>query len=499
MSVLSPHLQALERLQCPAVIGTVASVRGLSVLVDEFRLPIGSLVRIHRREESGSPRNNPAGITRGEVVGFDGSRSIVMLLTAAGPGISPGDVVISDATSGGAQTVMVGQSLLGRVINGLGEPIDNGPAVIDAAPRPLRLPPTSALSRRRILEPLPTGVRAIDAMVTLGKGQRVGVFSGPGVGKSTLVGTIARNTAADVNVIGLIGERGREVRDFIEQMLGHDGLRRSVVVVATSDQSPLLRVRAALVACSVAEFFCQAGKDVLLMMDSITRFAQAQRQIGLTVGEQPATRGYTPSVFAELASLCERAGAIEGAGSITGLYAVLVEGDDLNEPVSDAARGILDGHITLSRKLAASAFHPAINLLDSISRVADDVCDQHHIAARRIILKLLASYAQAEELINIGAYARGSNPTCDAAIALKPAIDRFLQQQTHEAAHFPQTCRSLLELAAAAQQELALRQAASLREHSTPGAIGYNSSGKTQVPAAAKVQAAAAPMKSGAP
>ena len=450
MTVLRQQIEALERLRTCEVVGTVAAVRGLSLLVDDLPLPIGSLVRLETQRARTRPLHDAL---RGEIIGFEGSHSIVMLLNS-GAGIAPGTMVIGEQS---AQTVQVGQSLLGRVIDGLGRPIDSGRRLIDTTAQPLMAAPTSALRRRRINQPLPTGVRVIDSMITLGKGQRVGIFSGPGVGKSTLLGAIARNTSADVNVIGLIGERGREVRDFIEHALGPEGLARSVVVVATGDQSPLLRVRAAMVACAVAEHFRDRGADVLLMMDSITRFAQAQRQIGLTMGEQPATKGYTPSVFAMLPVLLERAGALEGGGSITGLYAVLVEGDDINEPISDAARGILDGHIALSRRLAARGHYPAINVLDSISRVAEDVCDQRHIAARRELIKLMAAYSEAEELINIGAYARGSNPSCDVAIAMKAAIDGFLQQPRSEKASYPQSCRTLLELAATAQHELAQR------------------------------------------
>jgi flagellum-specific ATP synthase len=438
-------------LQTLEIVGAVSAVRGLSLLVDDLPLPVGSLVRLSSRGKRMTQTNS----VRGEVVGFDGAHTIVMLFGSTA-GITDGTEVVGEQAS---QSVMVGDGLLGRVIDGLGQVIDGRRRPIDLVSRPLLGAPTAALNRRRITEPLPTGVRAIDAMLTLGKGQRVGVFSGPGVGKSTLVGTIARNTTADVNVIGLIGERGREVRDFIEHALGEDGLKRSVVVVATGDESPLLRVRAAMVTCAVAEHFRDAGADVMLMMDSITRFAQAQRQIGLTVGEQPATKGYTPSVFAMLPVLLERAGAIEGGGSITGLYAVLVEGDDLTEPVSDASRSILDGHIALSRKLAARAHYPAIDLLESISRLADTVCDEHHIAARRLLLKLAAAHAEAEELINIGAYARGSNQTTDAAIAMKAAVDAFLQQSTADKSEYPRTCKGLIDLAMAARQELSQRAA----------------------------------------
>jgi flagellum-specific ATP synthase len=438
VTVLAQPLQTLRRLRTQEVIGTVVAVRGLSVLTEQLPLPVGSLVRLE-------PANGPTrdDVVRGEVVGFEGPRSVVMLFGSSA-GVAPGTIAVGEQS---AQTVQVGTCLLGRVLDGMGQVIDGGRQPVETVARPLNPPPTSALRRRRIDEPLPSGVRAIDGLLTLGKGQRIGIFSGPGVGKSTLLGSIARNTEADVNVIALIGERGREVREFIERTLGEAGLARSVIVVATGDESPLLRVRAALVACTIAEQFRDLDHDVLLMMDSITRFAQAQRQIGLTVGEQPATKGYTPSVFAMLPVLLERAGAIEGGGSITGLYNVLVEGDDLTEPVSDAARGVLDGHLVLSRRLAGRGHYPALDLLDSVSRVADDVCDEAHLAARPLIQRLVSAHAEGEELINIGAYAHGSQPDCDVAIKMMPAIQAFLQQEPGERSPYPQTCRDLIQLA----------------------------------------------------
>jgi len=442
MTVLAAQIDTLRRLQSREVIGSVAAVRGLSLLVEDLPLPVGALVRI---EETGP---GSARTIRGELVGFDGPRSIVMLFDG-GEGIRRGMRVVGEQA---AQTVQVGVSLLGRIIDGLGRPIDGRPRPVETVARPLNPEPTSPLRRRRIDRPLPTGVRVIDGMLTLGKGQRIGIFSGPGIGKSTLLATIARNTTADVNVIALVGERGREVRDFIESTLGAEGLARSVMVVATGDESPLLRVRAAAVACTVAEHFRALGHDVMLMMDSVTRFAQAQRQIGLTVGEQPATKGYTPSVFAMMPKILERAGAIEGEGSITGIYAVLVEGDDLNEPISDAARGILDGHISLSRRLAARGHYPAVDILESISRVADDVCDANHVSARRRVVRLVAALAESEELINIGAYARGSNPDCDTALEMRAGIDTYLTQGAEDRAPYPETCRALVELSLEAEE-----------------------------------------------
>ena len=424
--------------------GSVVSVQGLSVQVEDLPVPVGGLVRFEQR---GQQLHQEQNAPRGEVIGFTQGTSIVMLFGES-TGISPGTRVTGEQS---AQTVQVGEGLLGRVINGLGRPIDGKGPVPNTRPRLLMPDPTKALRRRRIQRPLPTGIRVIDAMVPIGKGQRVGVFSGPGVGKSTLLSSIARNASADVNVIGLIGERGREVRDFLEEALGPEGLAHSVVVVSTGDESPLMRSRAAFVACSVAEHFRDQNQDVLLIMDSITRFAQAQRQIGLTAGEHPATRGYTPSVFSSLPRLLERAGTLENGGSITGLYSVLVEGDDLSEPIADAARGVLDGHMVLSRSLAARGHYPAIDLADSISRVADDICGKPHQAARRCLSSLLAAYRGSEELITIGAYAAGSDPECDCAISMMPQLDDFLRQDEHEKASYPETCKRIVELAAHSQ------------------------------------------------
>lgn len=437
MTTLSNAIATVRRTQPLLIKGSVASVRGMSVLVEDFPVPVGSLVTIH---SSAGLRAHPV---PGEVVGFSKEHAVVMLLGQTG-GLRAGDRVHAEQSS---PTVGVSRFMLGRVINGLGAPIDSGPLIRDAHPIPLSPEPVSPMQRKRIDRALATGVRAMDVMTTLGRGQRLGIFAGPGVGKSTLLGTIAKRTAADVNVIALIGERGREVKDFIEHALGAEGLKRSVVIVATGDESPLLRLRAARLACSVAEFFRDLGKDVLLMMDSITRFAHAQRQIGLSVGEPPATKGYTPSVFAALAGLLERAGSLQRGGSITGLYTILVEGDDMTEPVSDAARGILDGHVILSRKLAQKAHYPAIDVLDSVSRVADDVTDPSHQAARRQILRLMAVYREVEDLVQIGAYARGSNPDADVAIELHPLINDLLRQHAADTPTFDQSKASLLKLA----------------------------------------------------
>ncbi|MDX2114376.1 MAG: FliI/YscN family ATPase [Planctomycetota bacterium] len=450
MSALAHAMQALRRVEPIRLTGTVAALRGLTLTVDDLPLTVGSLVRV-RTFAAGRVAELP-----GEVVGFEGRRAVVMML---GPtaGIRPGDRVISQQTS---PTVGIGRRLLGRVINGLGQPIDGAPLPPALAAAPISPEPLQALRRARIKAILPTGVRAMDLMTTVGRGQRMGIFAGPGVGKSTLLGMIARRAAADVNVIALIGERGREVREFIEESLGPEGLARSIVVVSTSDESALMRVRAAQVACAAAEHFRDQGLDVMLMIDSITRFAHAQRQIGLAVGEPPATKGYTPSVFAALPAILERAGAVEAApespaGSITGFYTILVEGDDMTEPISDAARGILDGHVVLSRALAHRAHFPAIDVLDSISRVASQICDPDHLAARSAVVRLMAAYREVEDLIQIGAYAQGQNPLTDAAIALKPRIDALLQQKTGDAEAFLASRSRLLEVARDAQRLMA--------------------------------------------
>jgi len=428
MQGLHAQLHTLARLQPMLFTGRVASLRGLTLHVQDLPMPVGSLVELPRHADTDA---------LGEIVGFDGPYAIVMMLSSAA-GIRSGDPVRGLHTT---QTVGVSPAMLGRTIDGLGRPIDGLGPIHGASPCLLDPEPLSPLSRRRIDEPMYTGVRAIDLFTTLGRGQRMGVFAGPGVGKSTLLGAIARGAAADVSVVALIGERGREVRDFIEHNLGIEGMKKCVVVVATGDESPLLRVRAARAACAVAEFFRDQGKAVMLIMDSVTRFAHAQRQIGLSVGEPPATRGYTPSVFSSMARLLERAGALaestadarSGSGSITGIYSILVEGDDMTEPVADAARGILDGHIILSRTLAQRAHYPAIDILDSISRVADEVTEPAHIAARRQLVRTLANYKQVEDLVQIGAYARGSNSDADVAIRYLPDITNLLQQQLRTA------------------------------------------------------------------
>ena len=435
MSLFATALETVRELQPRMITGRVRSLRGLTVLVDQLRIPIGSIVRV---ETTGQK----SGSIRGEVVGFQGDSAIVMLYDDAGD-IAPGDACVGERNSA---TVQVGSALLGRVVDGLGRPLDGREAPAGMSSRLLHPERLSPLDRESITEPIATGIRVIDGLHTIGRGQRLGIFSGPGVGKSTLIGSIARNTSAQVNVIALVGERGREVVDFINETLGPEGLARSVVVVATGDESPLLRVRACYHAMCVAEHFRDQGADVMLTLDSLTRFAHAQRQIGLAVGEQPATKGFTPSVFAMLPRILERAGGVRGGGSITGIYTVLVEGDELTDPVADAAKGVLDGHLVLSRKLAQAGHYPAIDPLTSISRASNRLADDHVRAARRSLLQLLSALDEAEELVSIGAYVPGSNQDVDIALALKGELNGFLRQTSEEQYDFPRTCRLLLEM-----------------------------------------------------
>lgn len=437
MPVLAEQIELLEHVSPLEFRGAVTEVRGLALHVADLSAPIGAMVRVLTRRGEG-----PA--LRGEVVAFQNHHTVVMPL---GPlaGVRQGDTVIAEQMG---QIVRVGDAMLGRVLNALGQPIDDGPPIRDTVVRPLHPRPIDPLQRALIDEPLATGVRAVDALASFGRGQRVGLFAGPGVGKSTLMAMMARHTAADVTVLALVGERGREVRDFLDNQLGPEGLARSVVVCATSDEPALLRLRAAAVASTIAEHFRDQGLDVLLMMDSVTRWCHAQREVGLAAGEPPATRGYPPSVFSTLPALLERAGRTV-KGSITGIYSVLVEGDDMTGPVADAVKGILDGHITLSRDLAQRGHYPAIDVLQSVSRVVDDVTAADHQAARKLVVRLLAAYKQVEDLLNIGAYAFGSNADFDLSIQCRNDIDHLLQQGRHEtkgAADFGKTKAQLLVL-----------------------------------------------------
>ncbi len=410
--------------------GLVKEIIGLTVQSQGPRAGIGEIVYIQSKQ----------GAIPAEVVGFKSQRTLLMPLDDLS-GIVPGDLVVS-----GNQPlrVKVGPQIVGRVLNGLGEPIDSKGPLQWEKENPLQEVPPHPLKRKRITQSLSLGVKAIDGLLTCGKGQRLGIFSGSGVGKSTLLGMIARNSSADVNVIALIGERGREVREFLENDL-KTGIDRSVVVVASSDQPAIVRVKAAFLATAIAEYFRDQGKDVVLLMDSITRFAMAQREIGLAIGEPPAAKGYTPSVFALLPRLLERAGTGK-QGSITGLYTVLVEGDDFNEPISDAVRGILDGHIILSRDLAALGHYPAIDVLNSVSRVMINLVDQEYLSAASKIKKLLAIYTEAKDLIDVGAYQKGSNSQIDLAISFIDKINMFLQQKIQETFTAEQTEQLLKEL-----------------------------------------------------
>ncbi len=423
----------LERGDFLRVNGRVAQVVGLVLESEGPDVQVGDLceVRFRRRDTA----------LRAEVVGFRGDRVLLMPLgdiQDIGPGC---DVVALGRTLG----VHVGPALLGRVLDGLGHPMDGLGPVVTHEYYPLHAPPPHPLRRQGIDHPLSVGVRVMDGLLTLGRGQRLGIFAGSGVGKSTLLGMMARYTEADVNVIGLVGERGREVKEFMDRDLGPEGVRRSVVVVATSDQPPLVRLKAALTATAVAEYFRDQGANVLLMMDSVTRVAMAQRDVGLAVGEPPATRGYTPSVFAFLPRLLERAGAGE-RGSITGIYNVLVEGDDMNEPVADTVRGILDGHVVLSRSIAARNHYPAVDVLRSVSRVMPAVTTPEHIAAAGRVREVLSIYEEAQDLVNIGAYKAGSNPKIDWALANLDAVQTFLRQDVAQHSPFDVTVAQLAKL-----------------------------------------------------
>ncbi len=430
----------LESIMTTDVSGSVAQVVGMTVAASDFPAPLGAVVEIQR--QSGRP-------VSAEVVGLRDTATILYPFESLA-GVRRGNRVRLLHTY---RSIDVGPELLGRVVDAHGRCIDNRPQPV--APHRVRFesPPLSAIERPRIAQPLPTGVRAIDGLLPCGRGQRLGIFSGSGVGKSVLLGMMARHTAADVNVVALVGERGREVNEFIERDLGPEGLRHSVVVVATSDESPLVRVQAAKTATAIAEYFRDAGNDVLLLMDSLTRVAMAQREIGLAAGEPPATRGYPPSIYTLLPKLVERAGRA-ARGAITAFYSVLVEGDDENEPVADAVRGLLDGHTWLSRKIAARGQYPAIDVLGSISRLAPQIAPPEQLAAAQIVRELLAAYEEHEDVITIGAYRRGTNRTVDAAIEMRGPIADFLRQGIEEGVAWDAAQAQLLQLAARCQAQL---------------------------------------------
>ncbi|MBI59759.1 flagellar protein export ATPase FliI, partial [bacterium] len=412
------------------VIGKVIQIVGLVVEAEVQGVSIGELCKISVTKEAH---------ILAEVVGFKEGRVLLMPLGSTA-GIRPGGLIYA---TGRPISVKVGDALLGRVLNGLGEPMDQKGDIDFEDIYGIDNDPPDPVLRPRISKVFSTGVKAIDGILTLGMGQRIGIFAGSGVGKSTLMGMLARNCSSDVNVISLVGERGREVKDFIEESLGEEGLKRSVVICATSDQPPVIRLKGALVGTAIAEYFRDQGKNVLFMMDSVTRFAMAQREIGLATGEPPTTKGYTPSVFAMLPRLMERAGTSD-KGSITAIYTVLVEGGDMDEPIADAARGILDGHIALSRDLASKNHYPCIDVGHSVSRLFSVIASDNHKQAAGRVREILARYNEAEDLINIGAYVKGSNPKIDDAINNIDSINEFLKQGTHDDCSYDDNVKKLL-------------------------------------------------------
>lgn len=417
MAMLSAQLHAIDSAMTLGVAGRVAAVSGLTLEAEHLPLPVGSLCKILAGGQATKA-------VLAEVIGFQGERTLLMSLSNVG-GVSRGDR-IELVTA--VPRIWCSDAMLGRVINGLGEPTDGLGPIPRGESRRIDAQAVTPMDRVNIREPICTSVRSIDALHTCGRGQRMGIFSGPGVGKSTLMSQIAKHTDADISVVALIGERGREIQEFIENSLGEEGLKRCVMIVATSDETPLLKVRAAKVACTVSEYFRDRGANVLLLMDSLTRFAQAQRQIGLAAREPPATKGFPPSVFAMLPEIMERAGRTR-AGSITGFYTVLVEGDDFNEPIPDAVKGISDGHLWLNRKLAAKGHYPAIDVTQSISRVRGDVMPKDRVKLARRVLSLLATYDEIADLVSIGAFVAGQNPEQDLSVMARPRIVDFLKQE----------------------------------------------------------------------
>lgn len=414
----SKYRRVLEQSLCKKK-GKIINIVGLTLESAGPDAKLGDVCYIYPSSADAEP-------IMAEVVGFKDGKTQLMPFDVT-DGIGLGNVV---ENTGDQLKILVGPDLLGKCLDGLGRPMD-GSETIGGQSYPVEALPPDPMEREIISEILPLGVKAVDSLITIGKGQRIGIFAGSGVGKSTLLGMFARNTKADINVIGLIGERGREVREFIERDLGEEGMKRSVLVVATSDRPALERNKAAKTATAIAEYFRDKGKDVLLMMDSLTRFSMAQREIGLASGEPPVTRGYPPSVYSEMPKLLERAGNCK-EGSITGLYTVLVDGDDFNEPITDTARSILDGHVMLSRKLGHKNHYPAIDILQSISRCMSQIASKEHKQLAGKLKNVMATYNEAEDLINIGAYKRGSNPGIDYAIEKIEAVNEFLRQDTEE-------------------------------------------------------------------
>ncbi|MCK9216505.1 MAG: flagellar protein export ATPase FliI [Firmicutes bacterium] len=429
----SKYIDILKKKDFASYSGKVSRIIGLTVESIGPAVNINELCEIYNIKD-----DNPI---LAEVIGFNDNIVSLMPLGSL-EGIGPGSPVIA---TGKRMYVSVGYELIGRVLDGLGKPIDKINNSESKVLYPIYNEPPNPLIRKVIKTPLSLGIKAVDGLHTIGRGQRIGIFAGSGVGKSTLIGMIARNTEADINVIGLIGERGREVREFIENDLKEDGLKKSVIVVATSDQPALIRLKAAYVATSIAEFFRDQGKDVLFMMDSLTRFAMAQREIGLSVGEPPVSRGYTPSVFSVLPKLLERTGASD-KGSITAVYTVLVDGDDMNEPITDSVRGILDGHIVLSRNLANKNHYPAIDILSSISRLMPNIITDEHKQIANTLKTILSIYKESEDLINIGAYQKGSNKEIDFAIDKIGKINDFLKQDVYESFNLEETVEKMLKI-----------------------------------------------------
>ena len=429
-SSLAEYLTRLRHTDLLKVNGSVKQVIGLVIESVGPNCSMGDVCMIKSRDGQD--------LCLSEVVGFRDNRVLSMILGDAAR-VGPGSEIVATDR---ALSTGVGEELLGRVIDGLGNPIDGKGPIVTKEVRSIYNAPPNPLDRQRITQPVRTGIRSIDALLTCGNGQRVGIFAGSGVGKSVMLGMIARNTSADVNVIALVGERGREVAEFMDHELGPEGLKRSVVVVATSDKAALIRLKAAFLATTIAEYFRDRGMNVMLLMDSVTRLAMAQREVGLAIGEPPTTKGYTPSVFAMLPKLLERAGTAR-RGSITGMYTVLVEGDDMTDPVADAVRSILDGHIVLSRRLASAGHYPAIDVLESVSRVMPAITTDEHRRAAHRLLDMMATYREAEDLINIGAYVKGSNPRIDEALRNWEKIRVFLRQKADEKTDFDESIAQL--------------------------------------------------------
>ena len=431
---LEKYINTIES-YCPIRIeGQVTKVVGTIIEGNGPAMPLGGICHILP--------SGPREPINAEVVGFRDQCLLLMPLEKS-EGVEPGSAIIGRRY---AASVGVGFDMLGRVLDGLGNPLDNGPPLNPVTTVPLYSQPLNPLHRSRITQPLEVGVRSIDCLVTLAKGQRAAIMAGSGVGKSVLLGMMARYTKADVNVIGLIGERGREVKEFIERDLGEEGLKRSVVVAATSDTSPLVRMRGAYLAAAIAEFFRDNKRDVLLMMDSVTRFAMAVREVGLSAGEPPTSKAYPPSTFSHLPRLLERAGTNGSKGSITGIYTVLVEGDDMNEPIADAVRSIVDGHIVLDRELASRGHYPAVNVLTSISRLMNDVVDKDHLALAYEFRRILADYAKIEDLVNLGAYEKGNNKRTDRALDMIDALNSFLRQEVETSSSMEDASRKMSKI-----------------------------------------------------